>query len=67
MLDQQVISNIMRMNLTNNESGFEFINKCNSLLKEPILYTKEADKRLLLESVRDMKTLRHGIRQTKKI
>ena len=55
MLDEQLINTTMRMNLKSIESGTEFIDKCYSILKEPLLYIKVAEKRLLLESIRDMK------------
>jgi hypothetical protein len=55
MLDEQLINNIMRMNLKFIESGTEFIDKCHSILKEPLLYIQVTEKRLLLESIRDMK------------
>jgi hypothetical protein len=55
MLDEQLINTTMRMNSKSIESGTEFIDKCYSILKEPLLYIKVAEKRLLLESIRDMK------------
>ncbi len=55
MLDKHLINDTMRMNLKTIEIGTELIDKCHRILKEPLIYIKVIEKRLLLESIIDMK------------
>jgi hypothetical protein len=54
MINLSHVSMIIRNNLTLNEGYIEFIEQFQSMLKEPLLYIRVADKRLILESIREM-------------
>ena len=55
LLHGNEINTILNSNLNINEGYVEYIDRIHSMLKEPLLYIKVADKRIILESIREVR------------